>query len=600
MEPTRIFDIPRLQQQKYPKTDAIATKVAGKWTLISTDTYIKTSEQVACGMLDLGIKKGDTIATISSTNRSEWNYIDMAIQMTGAIHVPVYPTISDSDFRFIFNEAGIKCIFVSDEGLFKRVVSICNDIPTLEAIYTFNEVKGAKSWKDILPMGNKPGLAQALEEVKNTITSDDTATIIYTSGTTGIPKGVMLSHQNILSNVIASHPLVPVSYTDKALSFLPLCHIYERMLNYLYQYSGISIYYAENFDTIGDNLKEVKPAIFVAVPRVLEKIYSKIMAVGSQLTGIKKSLFDWSLDLGAKYEHYHANGVWYDMKLFVARKLVFSKWKAAVGGKLKVVVSGGAALQPKIARLFWAAGIPVLEGYGLTETSPVIAVNNLIPGNLCFGTVGPVLPGVEVKIADDCEILCKGPNIMKGYYKHQDTTAEAISSGGWFHTGDIGMMVDNKFLKITDRKKALLKTSGGKYIAPLPIESALKESPYIEQVMVIGDGQKFTAALIVPNFQNLEKWCEAKKLKFAGHAEMITSEQILALFNSEIEKYNKNFGHIEQVKRFELIANEWTVEGGEITPKLDIKRKVIMQKYNALVDKIYNSIPPPEIKNPSI
>ncbi|HWY98772.1 MAG TPA: long-chain fatty acid--CoA ligase, partial [Bacteroidia bacterium] len=421
------------------------------------------------------------------------------------------------------------------------------------------------------------------------VTPSDIATLIYTSGTTGTPKGVMLSHNNIVSNLIASHPFVPVSSTGKALSFLPLCHIYERMLNYLYQYSGISIYYAESIDTIGDNLREVKPNVFVAVPRVIEKIFDKITATGNKLTGIKKFLFFWAVGIGSQYEHYGANGWWYKMRLNIARKLVFSKWAAAVGGNLELVVSGGAALQPRLARIFWAAQIPILEGYGLTETSPVIAVNTLEPNSAHFGTVGPILPGVQVKIADDGEILCKGPNVMKGYYKRPDSTAEAIDAEGWFHTGDIGVMVDGRFLKITDRKKALLKTSGGKYIAPQPIENKMKESRYIEQIMVVGDGQKFAGALIVPKFAELEPWAKTQNITYSSKEELIQNRAVLELYRSVIDKYNLNFGHVEQVKKFELLVKEWNVADGETTPKLDLKRKVIMEKYKTSVDKIYHN-----------
>jgi long-chain acyl-CoA synthetase len=588
MEQLRLFDIPYLQQRDYKLEDALVTKVNGSWKKVSTDEFIQTSEKLAHGLLALGINKGDTIACISTNNRHEWNFLDMAVQMSGGVLVPMYPTISDNDYRFIFNDAGVKYVFVSDDGLFKRVKEVMKDVPSIKNIYTFNNVSGAPSWREVLERGDKNPAPDKLTEVKKSILPTDLATLIYTSGTTGTPKGVMLSHNNIVSNVVASHPLIPVGKGEKALSFLPLCHIYERMLNYLYQYSGISIYYAESIDTIGDNLKEVKPEIFVAVPRVLEKIYDKIMATGSKLEGLKKVLFFWSIRLGMAYEHYHANGWWYDFQLSIARKLVFSKWQEAVGGNLKVVVSGGAAFQPRLARIFWAAGIPVLEGYGLTETSPVIAVNNLGPNNLCFGTVGPILPGVEVKFAEDGEILAKGPNIMMGYYKRPDATAETITDGGWFHTGDIGVMVDNKFLKITDRKKALLKTSGGKYIAPQPIENKMKESRYIEQIMVVGDGQKFTGALIVPKFPQLHEWCKTSNIPFTSKEEIIQNKSVLELYRKEIDKYNLNFGHIEQVKRFELLPNEWTVEGGEITPKLDIKRKVILDKYKALVDKIYH------------
>jgi len=587
MEQLRIFDIPYLQLKQFKKEDALATKVKGEWVKISTEQFIQTSEKMAYGLLSLGIAKGDTIASISTNNRHEWNYLDMAIQMVGAVHVPMYPTISDNDYRFIFGDAGVKYVVASDEALYKRVKEVMKDVTCIKDIYTFNDVAGASSWKTILELGEKNPVPDKLNEIKKSISPNDLATLIYTSGTTGTPKGVMLSHNNIVSNVIASHPLIPVGCKERALSFLPLCHIYERMLNYLYQYSGISIYYAESIDTIGDNLKEVKPSIFVAVPRVLEKIFDKIMATGNKLTGIKKQLFFWALNLGFKYEHLHANGWWYDFKLSIARKLVFSKWQEAVGGNLTVVVSGGAALQPRLARVFFAANIPILEGYGLTETSPVIAVNNFLPNGLHFGTVGPVLPGVEVKLAEDGEILCKGPNIMMGYYKRPDATAEAITDGGWFHTGDIGVMVDNHFLKITDRKKALLKTSGGKYIAPQPIENKLKESRYVEQVMVVGDGQKFTAALIVPKFHQLEIWCKDKNIDFSNREVLIENKSVLELFRAEIDKANVNFGHIEQVKRFGLLPKEWTVEAGEITPKLDLKRKVILEKYKAVVDKIY-------------
>jgi len=403
----------------------------------------------------------------------------------------------------------------------------------------------------------------------------------------------MLSHNNIISNVIAAHPYVPVKPQSRALSFLPLCHIYERMLNYLYQYSGISIYYAESIDLIGDNLREVKPHVFVAVPRVLEKIFDKIMATGNKLTGIKKMLFFLSVGLGSKYEHYGANGWFYGMKLSVARKLVFSKWAAAVGGNLELIVSGGAALQPRLARIFWAAGIPVLEGYGLTETSPVIAVNTLEPNGSHFGTVGPVVPGIQVKFAEDGEILCKGPNVMQGYYKQPENTRDAIDADGWFHTGDIGTMVDGRFLKITDRKKALLKTSGGKYIAPQPIENKMKESRYIEQIMVVGDGQKFAAALIVPKFAELEAWAKTNNITYSDREDLMNKQTVHELYRGVLDKYNEFFGHVEQVKKFELLLKEWTVEGGEITPKLDLKRKNILEKYRALVNKMYNSASTP-------
>lgn len=589
MNPTRLFDIAYWQRDRYPKPDALVTKVNGTWIPVSTDDYIKIGDNMSYGFMALGIIKGDTIASISTNNRYEFNFIDLGMSQIGAMHVPMYPTISDNDYRFIMNDAGVKYVFVSDEALYNRVKEIAKDVPSLRGIYTYNEIAGANNWKEVLKLGEQNPQPEKLSELKKSVNPSDTATLIYTSGTTGTPKGVMLSHNNLISNVIDSHPFVPISPGKKALSFLPLCHVYERMLNYLYQYSGISIYYAESIDAIGDNLKEVKPHVFVAVPRVLEKIFDKIMATGNKLTGVKRMLFFWSIALGAKYEHYGANGVWYNFKLSIARKLVFSKWAAAVGGNLELIVSGGAALQPRLARIFWAANIPVLEGYGLTETSPVIAVNNLNPNGAHFGTVGPILPDLQVKIADDGEILCKGPNVMLGYYKRPDFTAEVIDKDGWFHTGDIGLFVDDRFLKITDRKKALLKTSGGKYVAPQPIENKMKESRYIEQIMVIGDGQKFTAALIIPKFSELESWAKASNIVFTSREELIKNNAVHELYRGVLDKYNMNFGHIEQVKKFELLAHEWTVDGGEITPKLDLKRKNILKKYKEKVDKIYNS-----------
>ena len=550
MDSLRIFDIPYLQKEKYPKEDCIASKVNGSWLKISTEKFISTAENLAYGFIDAGIIKGDKIATICSNNRIEWNFVDLAILMTGAIHVPIYPTISDDDYKFIFTDAEIKYVFVSDEKLYGRIKVIAKEISTIKNVHTFDEINGAPHWKEFLSIGEKKPVPEKLEEVKRSISPADLATMIYTSGTTGTPKGVMLSHNNIVSNAEASKVFVPVNEYGKALSFLPLCHVYERMLNYLYQYLGISIYYAESIDAIGDNLKEVKPDVFVAVPRVLEKVYDKVLAVGNTLTGIKKILFFWAVDLGVRFEMNHANGWWYDFQLSIARKLVFKKWQEGVGGNIKVIASGSAPLQPRLQRIFWAAGIPVLEGYGLTETSPVISVNRLTPGDAKFGTVGPLIPGVEIKIADDGEILCKSPGVMMGYYKRPDLTMEAIDRDGWFHTGDIGVFLDNKFLMITDRKKELLKTSGGKYVAPQPIENKFKESPYISQIMVVGDGRKFTGALIVPNFHNLEAWCKDNNVEISAHNMLIQNDKVLRLFDAERDRLNTNFGHVEQVKRY--------------------------------------------------
>ena len=586
MDSMRIFDIPYLQKEKFPKEDCIASKVNGAWLKISTDQFISTSENLAYGFINAGINKGDKIASISSNNRIEWNFLDMAILMTGAVHLPIYPTISDDDYKFIFNDAEVKYVFVSDQKLYDRIKVIAKDIPTIKNVHTFDEINGASHWKEMLSVGEKNPCPEKLESIKRSINPADLATLIYTSGTTGTPKGVMLSHNNLVSNVLAAKVFVPVREHGRTLSFLPLCHVYERMLNYLYQYLGISIYYAESIDAIGDNLKEVKPEIFVVVPRVLEKIFDKVLAVGNTLTGLKKKIFFWSVDIGVRFEMDHANGWWYDFKLGIARKLVFKKWQEAIGGNVKVIASGSSPLQPRLQRIFWAAGIPVLEGYGLTETSPVISVNILEPGGAKFGTVGPIIPGVEVKMAEDGEILCKGPNVMMGYYKRPDLTAEAIDKDGWFHTGDIGVF-NGKFLMITDRKKELLKTSGGKYVAPQPIENKMKESPYISQIMVVGDGRKFTGALIVPNFHNLEDWCKTNNVAITEHRMLIQNDKVHKLYEAERDRLNASFGHVEQVKRFELLPDEWTIEGGELTPTLKPKRKFILEKYKFSVEKIY-------------
>jgi len=586
MDSMRIFDIPYLQKEKFPKEDCIASKVNGAWLKISTDQFISTSENLAYGFINAGINKGDKIASISSNNRIEWNFLDMAILMTGAVHLPIYPTISDDEYKFIFNDAEVKYVFVSDQKLYDRIKVIAKDIPTIKNVHTFDEINGAAHWKEMLSVGEKNPCPEKLESIKRSINPADLATLIYTSGTTGTPKGVMLSHNNLVSNVLSAKVFVPVREHGRALSFLPLCHVYERMLNYLYQYLGISIYYAESIDAIGDNLKEVKPEIFVVVPRVLEKIFDKVLAVGNTLTGLKKKIFFWSVDIGVRFEMDHANGWWYDFKLGIARKLVFKKWQEAIGGNVKVIASGSSPLQPRLQRIFWAAGIPVLEGYGLTETSPVISVNILEPGGAKFGTVGPIIPGVEVKMAEDGEILCKGPNVMMGYYKRPDLTAEAIDKDGWFHTGDIGVF-NGKFLMITDRKKELLKTSGGKYVAPQPIENKMKESPYISQIMVVGDGRKFTGALIVPNFHNLEDWCKTNNVAITEHRMLIQNDKVHKLYEAERDRLNASFGHVEQVKRFELLPDEWTIEGGELTPTLKPKRKFILEKYKFSVEKIY-------------
>lgn len=586
MAVTRVFDLIPQLLEKYNKTNALAAKEGGKWVTYSTQQFADNVNHLSYGIYNLGIEREEKIAIIAN-NRPEWNFTDYAIQQCGAVSVPVYPTISENDLNFILNDAKVKYIFVSSMDLYTKVKSVAANAPSVKEIYTFNKIDGAKHWTELVESGKKNPKTAEIEAIKKTIKPTDLLTILYTSGTTGNPKGVMLSHDNLLSNSFASQNLCPFQSTWKALSFLPLNHVYERMLTTLYIHMGISIYYAESLETIGDNLKEVKPQVFSTVPRLLEKVYDKIVAKGADLTGIKKKLFFWALDLGLRYELNGANGWWYEFQLKIANKLIFSKWREALGGNIVAAISGGAALQPRLARVFNSAGIKVLEGYGLTETSPVVAVNNFQPNSMKFGTVGPVIDKVTVKIAEDGEILVKGPNIMLGYYNRPDATAEVIDSEGWFHTGDIGIFEENRFLKITDRKKEIFKTSGGKYIAPMMIENKLKESAFVEQAMVIGENQKYASALIVPAFAALKDWCAKNGIKYTTNEEMIKNEGVKKLIHDEVENINKELAQYEKIKRPELLTREWSIDKGEMTPKLSLKRKVIMAANKELVDKIY-------------
>lgn len=587
MAVTRIFDILPQLLSKYNKPNALAAKENGKWVTYSTQQFVDTVNHLSSGLYNLGIEREDKIAIIAN-NRPEWNFADFAIQQSGAVSVPIYPTISEHDLAFILNDAKIKYIFVSSADLYKKVKAAAENVSSIKGIYTFNKVEGAKHWSELVEDGIKNPKTKEIETIKNNIRPDDLFSILYTSGTTGNPKGVMLSHNNLISNSISCQVLAPFESNWKALSFLPLNHVYERMLSTLYFYLGVSVYYAESLDTIGDNMKEVQPQIFGTVPRLLEKVYDKIVAKGDEQTGIKKKLFFWALNLGLRYELKGANGWFYEMQLKLANKLIFSKWREALGGKVVAVASGGAALQPRLSRVFNAAGITVLEGYGLTETSPVIAVNNFLPDGIRFGTVGPVIDGVKVSFAEDGEILVKGPNVMLGYYNRPDATAEAIDPQGWFHTGDIGVMVENRFLKITDRKKEIFKTSGGKYIAPVMIENKLKESQFIEQVMVIGENQKFASALIVPAFPFLREYCKRKGIEYTTNEDMIKNPIIRARILQSVEKVNKTLAQYETIKRPEFLAREWSIERNEMTPKLSLKRKVIMEANKELINKIYN------------
>jgi long-chain acyl-CoA synthetase len=584
---TRLFDLlPRYEIIFLPKEDVLAGKENGEWIKYTIGKYRDISDAISYALLSYGIVKGDKVATIMPS-RPEWNFIDMGIMQTGAVHVPVYPTLSDADYKYILIHSGVKFLFISGQEIYRKIQRILPEVPELLGVYSVKEVEGVNLFQAFIETGKKNSNPELLEKAKASIGTHDLATLIYTSGTTGNPKGVMLSHANIISNFKAVAHIPPFGQEGKALSYLPLCHVYERMLNYMYQYLGISVYYAENMATIGDNLREVKPDILSTVPRLLEKIYDRIMGTGRKLTGIKKIIFFRALNLGLRFEVNNGNGWYYNFKLKLANKLVFDKWRAAVGGNMKVIVSGGAALQPRLARVFWAAGIPVLEGYGLTETSPVLSVNDFSENGVCFGTVGRVIRDVNLTIAVDGEILCKGPGIMRGYYNEPDLTAEVIDKEGWFHTGDIGHLEPAGHLRITGRKKEIFKTSLGKYISPELLENKFKESSFIDTLMVIGENHKFAAALVVPDFPHLKSWCAIKGIPYTTDAEVIALPRIRKRFQQEIDKYNKFFGATEQVRRFELIDHEWTIDSGELTASLKLRRRFIADKYASVIRLIF-------------
>lgn len=588
MEVTRTFDLLDRYKEKFDVADALAVKRNQQWDLFSTDDYIETSHAFARGMLAMGYQKGDKIATITN-NRPEWNFVDMGLAMAGLIHVPVYTTINDDEFVFILEHCDAKAVIVSDNTLFKKIKWICEKIDKIESLFTFNEVKGVPNWQSIVGEGNrqKEKFAPILQKIKNEIDSDEVVSIIYTSGTTGNSKGVMLTHRNFVSNFIATASIQPLDHSHKILSFLPLSHVYERMVNYHFQYLGIRIYYAENMGTIVDNLKEIKADGFNSVPRLLEKVFDRIIAKGKDLSGIKKVIFFWAVNLGLRFELNRANGWFYEFKLNIARKLVFDKWREALGGNVQLIVSGGSALQPRLARIFYAIGMRIMEGYGLTETGPVISVNHANYPDIRFGTVGLVLEGVQVKIANDGEILTKGPNLMRGYYKDPAYTAKVIDSEGWFHTGDIGVFEDGRFLKITDRKKEIFKTSAGKYIAPQLIENKLKESFFIEQAMVVGENEKFISALISPNFPYLHDWCAKRKIHYRDNEDLVQISEVIACIQTEVDEVNKQLSQVEQIKRFRLVCREWTPATGELSPTLKLKRKFLYQNYNHILEEIY-------------
>ncbi len=586
---TRLFDFPYYQLEKYNLSDSLVTKYDNDWIKTSTKEYLDKANTFSRGLMKLGVNKNDKIAIISSNNRSEWHICDIGILQTGAQNVPIYPTISSEDYEYILNHSESIYCFVSDIEVYDKIKQIKSNVPSLKEIYSFNDIEGCKSWKEVLNLGEDESLQNKVEERKNNVLETDLATIIYTSGTTGRPKGVMLTHQNIVSDVLMSAKRVPLRAGDtRALSFLPICHIFERMLIYLYQYYGISIYFAESIEKISDNLKEVHPHVMSVVPRLLEKVYDKIYAKGADLTGIKKKLFFWALDLGMDYKPYGENGAWYEFKLKIARKIIFSKWQEGLGGELELLVCGSAALQTRLSKVFCAANIPVMEGYGLTETSPVISVNDMRNRGFRVGTVGKVIEGVEVKIAEDGEILCKGPNVMIGYYKDEEKTNEVLVNG-YFHTGDIGEIDTDGFLKITDRKKEMFKTSGGKYIAPQVLENSFKQSRFIEQIMVIGDGEKMPAAFIQPSFEFLQEWASRKKIMLGNsNQEIVTNKEVIDRIQEEVNEINEKFGNWEKIKRFELTPEVWSIDGGHLTPTMKLKRKIIKEMYSDLYNKIYN------------
>ncbi|MBD3862417.1 MAG: long-chain acyl-CoA synthetase [Olleya marilimosa] len=586
IEITRLFDFPYYQLEKYNLEKSLSTKYDGKWVSISTKKYLEQANTISRGLLRLGVTKNDKIAVISSTNRTEWNIMDIGILQLGAQNVPVYPTISEEDYAYVLNHAEAKYCFISCQEVYDKVIKIKAEVPSLIEVYCFDQLENCKNWNEVLELGKDQSNQAEVENLKDNVKASDLATLIYTSGTTGKPKGVMLSHDNLVSNALESFKRIPIELgSARALSFLPLCHVYERMLIYLYQYCGASIHYAP-IDQISEYAQEVKPQVMTAVPRLLEKVYDKIIAKGAELTGIKKKLFFWAVDVGLQYKPYGENGWWYTQKLNLANKLIFSKWKAALGGEVAVMASGSAALQPRLARVFNAAGFGVMEGYGLTETSPVVSVNDMRNGGFKIGTVGKLLDRTEVKIAEDGEICVKGPQVMMGYYKDQAKTAEVIKDG-YFHTGDIGVIDDEGFLKITDRKKEMFKTSGGKYVAPQLLENRCKQSRFIDQVMVIGEGEKMPAAIIQPDFEFIRNWAKIHNKTLGNNEELVANPEVIARIQEEIDIANTKFAKWEKIKQFRLTAEAWTVEGGHLTPTLKLKRKIIKEKYKALYNDIY-------------
>jgi long-chain acyl-CoA synthetase len=590
IEVKRTFDILDKYLQEFPRKDALGGKNGNDWYTYSTAEYVEKSNLFALGILALGLKKGDKVATVT-TNRPEWNFADMGLAMTGLVHVPIYPTIGDDEYSYILEHAEIKLLLIGDKKLFEKLSPIAAKIPAITHIYTFEEVGGVANYEEILELGktHQDELKDKLDQIKKEVAPDDLATLIYTSGTTGVPKGVMLTHTNLVSNFVTHSKMHHLGVEHRVISFLPLCHVYERSVNYHFQYKGMGIYYVGNLGQIVSAIKEIKPHMFNSVPRLLERVYDGFVSKGKELTGLKKVIYFWALNLTRHFEYNKKYNLFLRLQIKLADKLIYSKWREALGGNIVYVVSGGAALQPRIARVLGMAGMLNLEGYGLTETSPVIAVNNPSTGEMKIGTVGAVLENVELSFAEDGEILVKGPSVMSGYYKAPDLTAQVIDENGWFHTGDIGILEEGKYLKITDRKKEMFKLSGGKYIAPQMIENKLKASFFIEQVMVIGASEKFASALISPNFAYLHDWCSQRKIHFQDNVELIQNTEVLAQLQREVQSINKTLGEHEEIKRFRLVSDEWTPQSGELSPTLKLKRNYVAAKYKSIIDEIYSA-----------
>lgn len=587
---TRTFDLLAYAEEHYNRDVALAVKRNDRWETFSTSDYRKEVDAFGLGLLAKGFKKGDKIATVSN-NRPEWNFIDFGMSQLGCVHVGIYPTISDQDFLHILSHSDAKILIVSSKELYDKIKPLYDQIDSLEEIYTIDHVEGVRNWEEIKAIGLKQEkeLRPLLEKARMDVDPEDLLTLIYTSGTTGLSKGVMLTHRNVVSNFLLAHQFVTYLYPgDRALSFLPLSHVLERVGNYLWQSIGLTIYYAENLETIGKNMAEIKANTFITVPRVFEKVYDKIINKGRELSGIKKGIFFWAVRIGDQYDPNPKNrSALYNMKLALANKLIFSKWREALGGELKGVIAGGAALQPRLARIFWAAKIFVQEGFGLTEMSPIVSATNSFFPQVKFGSTGIVPEGIEVKIAEDGEILCKGENLMKGYYKQPELTAKVIDEEGWFHTGDIGTIDENRMLTITDRKKEIFKLSGGKYVAPQVVENKLKESQFIDQLIVLGENERFTSALIVPDFIFLHNWCAIHKVKYHDNVDLVKHPKVIARYHKELEKYNHEFDKVAQIKVFKLICESWTTESGDLSPTQKLKRKPIMTKYKHLIEEIY-------------